>query len=93
MSNKPKVEKYIDDEEKQLIEAIEHDDYQVGDSVLTSERLQELQVVARGKMNEERTPISLRIPKTDLSRLKTRAMQEGIPYQTLINSILHKSVN
>ena len=37
------------------------------------------------KMNEERAPISLRISKTDLSRLKTRAMQEGIPYQTLIH--------
>jgi hypothetical protein len=31
--------------------------------------------------------------KPDLSRLKTKAMQEGIPYQTLINSILHKTVN
>lgn len=93
MKNIPKVTNYIDDDEKQLIEAIECDDYQVGSSALTSDRLQELQAGARGKMNEERTPISLRIPKTDLARLKTRAMQEGIPYQTLINSILHKSVN
>ena len=93
MKNIPKVTNYIDDDEKQLIEAIERDDYQVGRSALTSDRLQELQAGARAKMNEERAPISLRIPKTDLSRLKTRAMQEGIPYQTLINSILHKSVN
>ncbi len=93
MSNTPKVIKYIDDDEKQLIEAIERNDYQVGNSALTSDRLQELQASARAKMNEDRTPISLRIPKTDLSRLKTRAMKEGIPYQTLINSILHKSVN
>jgi predicted DNA binding CopG/RHH family protein len=34
----------------------------------------------------------LRIPRTDLARLKSRAMQEGIPYQTLINSIIHKYV-
>jgi len=93
MSNIPKVNKYIDDDEKQLIKAIESGNYQVGDSTLTSKRLDDLQAIARGKMNEERAPISLRIPKTDLSRLKTRAMQEGIPYQTLINSILHKSVN
>lgn len=93
MSNTPNVVKYIDDDEKQLIEAIEHDDYQVGDSALSVNRLQALQASARAKMNEERAPISLRIPKTDLSRLKTRALQEGIPYQTLINSILHKSVN
>lgn len=93
MNKNPKINKYINDEERQLIEAIEHDDYQVGDSALTSDRLQELQASARAKINEERAPISLRIPKTDLSRLKTRAMQEGIPYQTLINSILHKFVN
>ena len=31
--------------------------------------------------------------KPALSRLKTKAMQEGISYQTLINSILHKAVN
>ena len=93
MNNNPKINKYINDEERQLIEAIEHDDYQVGDSILTSDRLQDLQASARAKINEERAPISLRIPKTDLSRLKTRAMQEGIPYQTLINSILHKFVN
>ena len=93
MNNNPKIKKYIDDDEKQLIEAIERHDYQVGDSALTSDRLQELQASARAKMNEERAPISLRIPKTDLSRLKTRAMKEGNPYQTLINSILHKSVN
>lgn len=93
MNNNPKIKKYIDEEEKQLIEAIDRDDYQVGDSALTADRLQELQASARAKMNEERAPISLRIPKTDLSRLKTRAMKEGIPYQTLINSILHKSVN
>ncbi|MBT3447674.1 hypothetical protein [uncultured Candidatus Thioglobus sp.] len=40
----------IDDEERQLIEAIECDDYQVGDSALTSERLQELQAIARGNI-------------------------------------------
>lgn len=93
MNNNPKIKKYIDDEERQTIEVIESDDYQVKGSALTPDRLQELQASARAKMNEERTLISLRIPKTDLSRLKTMAMKEGIPYQTLINSILHKSVN
>ena len=32
MKNIPKVTNYIDDDEKQLIEAIERDDYQVGSS-------------------------------------------------------------
>ncbi|MGF7004856.1 hypothetical protein J2X50_000487 [Aminobacter sp. BE322] len=30
--------------------------------------------------------------RVDLARLKARAAEEGMPYQTLINSILHKYV-
>ena len=36
--------------------------------------------------------ISLRISSYDLGRLKEKASTQGIPYQTLINSILHKYV-
>ena len=36
--------------------------------------------------------ISLRISSHDLEKLKEKAIDEGIPYQTLINSILHKYV-
>lgn len=92
MNNQPTIGDYLDDEERELIEAIEQDDYQAS-SILTKERLQDWQAMARAKMNEERSPISLRIPRTDLSRLKSRAMKEGVPYQTLINSILHQAVN
>lgn len=34
--------------------------------------------------------ISLRLSDTDLKGLQRRAFEEGIPYQTLIGSILHK---
>ena len=90
MSNKPEVEHYIDEDEKKLIETIESEDYQAEGGFLNSKRVHDLQAIARATMNEERIPISLRVPKTDLSRLKAIAMQEGLPYQTLINSILHK---
>ena len=36
--------------------------------------------------------ISLRIADYDLEKLKEKAQKEGIPYQTLINSILHKYI-
>lgn len=61
-------------------------------SMLTPKRREELRAMARATMNEEREKISLRIPKSDLQRLKSRAMQEGVPYQTLINSLIHKYV-
>jgi predicted DNA binding CopG/RHH family protein len=49
--------------------------------------------MARATMADERAKISLRIPKRDLIRLKLRALQEGIPYQTLINALIHRYVS
>ena len=36
--------------------------------------------------------ISLRLSEFDLELLKKKAESEGLPYQTLINSVLHKYV-
>ncbi|MDC7234720.1 MAG: CopG family antitoxin [Spirochaetales bacterium] len=36
--------------------------------------------------------ISLRISEQDLGMLKEKAAREGMPYQTLINSVLHKYI-
>ena len=38
-------------------------------------------------------PISLRIDGSVLSEIKTEANRQGIPYQTLIGSILHRYSN
>jgi predicted DNA binding CopG/RHH family protein len=37
--------------------------------------------------------INIRISAHDLEGIQARALEEGIPYQTLISSILHKFVN
>jgi len=37
-------------------------------------------------------PISLRINKVDLERLKKKADKNGLPYQTMINVVIHKYV-
>jgi predicted DNA binding CopG/RHH family protein len=36
--------------------------------------------------------INIRISEHDLGRLKQRAEEEGVPYQTLISSVLHKYI-
>ena len=43
------------------------------------------------KANEKKN-ISLRLNSQDLDQLKSRAEKEGVPYQTLISSILHKFI-
>ena len=49
--------------------------------------------MARATIVDEGAKISLRIPKRDLTHLKSRALQEGIPYQTLINAVIHRYVS
>ena len=43
------------------------------------------------KANEKKN-ISLRVNSQDLEQLKFKAEREGVPYQTLISSVLHKFV-
>ena len=44
------------------------------------------------KANEKKS-ISLRLKANDLELLKRRADSEGLPYQTLLSSIVHKFVS
>ena len=37
--------------------------------------------------------VNIRISSKDLEAIQTRALEEGIPYQTLISSLLHKYVS
>jgi len=92
MQKKPEIGRRLDPEEKALIEAFETSDAPVK-SGLTPELRREIEAMARATMTDERAKISLRIPKRDLARLKSRALQEGIPYQTLINALIHRYVS
>ena len=46
-------------------------------------------IIERAKKNKA---ISLRISNYDLEKIKEKANKEGVPYQTLINMVLHKYV-
>ncbi|MEO5322405.1 DNA-binding protein [Mesorhizobium sp. CC13] len=73
-------------EERDLIDSAER-----GEWVSTGEieaRRAFWREAAKGVLDGKRQRIS--IPERDLARLKARAAEEGMPYQTLINSILHK---
>ncbi len=42
---------------------------------------------------QTRQQVNFRLNKNDLDKLKSRALVDGIPYQTLLNSIVHKFLN
>ena len=46
-------------------------------------------IIERSRKNEA---ISLRMASYDLERIKERAAEQGMPYQTLINVLVHKYV-
>jgi predicted DNA binding CopG/RHH family protein len=93
MTKEPHVTNYLDDEERELIEAIEADDYEPGQNLLTPQLMAQMQEAARNTLNETSEKISIRIAQSDLARVKARALREGVPYQTLIKSIIHQAVH
>lgn len=70
------------------------DDFEKGEfeSDLSRDRIEELQTIAAETLKKDRR-INIRISSRDLEGLQRRAMEEGIPYQTLVSSILHKYVS
>ncbi|MEA2017481.1 MAG: antitoxin [Campylobacterota bacterium] len=44
------------------------------------------------KKYTKRKAINLKVLESDIERFKSKALEEGMPYQTLINSILHKYI-
>ena len=49
-------------------------------------------LAARNTLNKTRN-INIRITERVYSKLKAKAIEEGIPYQTLASSVLHKYVS
>ena len=53
---------------------------------------QRYQQMAAATLSKNRR-VNIRISAQDLERLQARAAEEGLPYQTLMTSILHKYVS
>jgi len=51
-----------------------------------------LTLVAKSTLKKNKT-MNIRVNEVDLNSLKARALEQGIPYQTLVTSILHKYVS
>jgi predicted DNA binding CopG/RHH family protein len=77
-------------EESDLLESIDKDEWI---SVKNKNpMIKQLKETAHNTMLKDQR-MNIRIGKKDLDGLKVRAMEEGIPYQTLVSSIIHKYIN
>lgn len=80
----------LNEGEKELLESVEAGEWQsVPDREKELERYQEY---AAATFKKDRR-INIRISSKDLAALQKRALREGIPYQTLVASVLHKYVS
>ncbi|MDQ6976457.1 MAG: hypothetical protein Q9M22_07845 [Mariprofundaceae bacterium] len=79
----------LDKEEREILNAFEAGEFK---SVMTDERKQEIQQAATATFKKDKR-INIRLSGRDLSAIQRRALEEGIPYQTLVTSILHKYVS
>ena len=77
------------DEELEIVDFMEN---AIPQSVVNlNEAVKQLKVSVKAKTSK-RKAINLRLLESDLESIKTEAIREGIPYQTLIGSILHKYI-
>jgi predicted DNA binding CopG/RHH family protein len=77
------------EEEAALIESIEKDEWKrVKNFTALKKSLEE---AARQTMQKDQR-MNIRIAQRDLLGLKAKALEEGMPYQTLVSSILHKYI-
>lgn len=79
----------LDKYEKEILEAYENDEFE---SILTPKRKKELSQIAENTFKKDKR-INIRLSGRDLSAIQRRALEEGMPYQTLVSSILHKYIS
>ena len=82
---------YIDPEEKKLIESINKMDTRTIAGPTPQEN-RATKVAARQYLARQETKMNIRIDPEELKRIKERAAQEGLKYQALVKSVLHKYI-
>lgn len=85
--NKHKPISKLTAEEQAMHDAIDWDSAQ---PVTTKERAR-LKQIGRNTTAKNKT-ITIRLSERNLTRLKAAAAREGVPYQTLVSSLIHKNV-
>ncbi len=79
----------LDTEEVQILRDFERGEFESIKNFRAEKH--ELEETARTTLQKDKR-INIRISSRDLERLQKKASKEGIPYQTLIASTLHKLV-
>ena len=79
--------KYIDAEERSDIESLENEGWEPTKSLESWKDV--LATAATNTLSKDQR-MNIRVTKNDFDGIRLRAIEEGLPYQTLVASIIHK---
>ena len=80
----------LDDEEKDILESYERGEWVPVKN--PKQEIKKLQQYAKNTLQKDKR-INIRMSSKDLDQVQVIAAQEGIPYQTLVSSIIHKYIS
>ena len=79
----------LEDEEIELLDSLESNEWKSVENL--KDEIVSHQTVARNTLKKDKR-VNLRMSSKDLEDIKTYAVEEGLPYQTLMSSVLHKFI-
>jgi len=77
---------YLDKDEMELSKSLETEEWL---SDLTKKEKKQYEEYARNSLTKQKR-INIRMTERDLKKIQAKAIEEGLPYQSLISMLIHK---
>jgi len=75
----------LDEYETDILQSVENGEWQSRGNI--DERMKELRFFVK---NQKKKAISIRVGENDIYELKKRALESGVPYQNIIQMLIHQ---
>ena len=75
----------LDEYETDILQSVENEEWQSRGNI--DNRIKELQTYVK---NQKKKAISIRISENDIYELKKKALENGVPYQNIIQMLIHQ---
>ncbi len=75
----------LDEYERNILQSVENGEWQSKNNI--NDRMQDLQSYVQ---NQKKKAISLRVNENDIYELKKKALENSIPYQNIIQMLIHQ---
>jgi len=78
----------LDEYETDILQSVENNEWQSRGNI--DDRIKELQSYVK---NQKKKAISIRVGENDIYELKKKALESGVPYQNIIQMLIHQFVS